>query len=198
MPKRHVDHMKAQRERILRAAIGCMGDLGLERTSIATIRKQANLSTGAIYKHFSSKEEIITEALRFAAMKESMVPATWPELANDLARLDDEMGFDLAATARTNLQLLASGLKPGPIQDMLKPMMEGTLSFLAERLSTMEKAGQIRLIMTPLQTAMCITALADGLTWVGLACNRSRADISRDIAAGLEHLVGKPFSQIEN
>lgn len=189
MPKRHDDHMNAQRERILRAAIVCMGDLGLAATSIATIRRQAELSTGAIYKHFSSKEEIITEALRFAAMKESMVPATWSELKSGLASLDDEMGFELASTARTNLQLLASAVKPGPLQDMLTPMMETTLSLLADRLATMEAAGQLRLRLSPLQTAMCITALADGLTWVGLACGRSRGDISGDVAAGLECLV---------
>lgn len=192
MPKRHADHMIAQRERILRAAIASIGDVGLERTSIATIRKEAGLSTGAIYKHFGGKDEIITEALRFAAMKESMVPATWPELKRELATLDDEMGFEVAATARTNLQLLASAVKPGPVQDMLKPMMEGTLAMLADRLATMEAAGQIRLAMTPLQTAMCITALADGLSWVGLACNRSYADISADVTAGLEQLVGEP------
>lgn len=189
MPKRHDDHMNAQRERILRAAIVCMGDLGLAGTSIATIRRQANLSTGAIYKHFSGKEEIITEALRFAAMKEAMIPARWSELKNGLASLDDEMGFELAAMARTNLQLLASAVQPGPLREMLAPMMEGTLSLLADRLSTMEATGQLRLRLSPLLTAMCITALADGLTWVGLACGRSRADISGDIAAGLGCLV---------
>lgn len=189
MPKRNDEHMNAQRERILRAAIVCMGDLGLAATSIVTIRRQAGLSTGAIYKHFASKEEIITEALRFAAMKESMVPATWSELKSWLVSLEDEMGFELASTARTNLQLLASAVKPGPLQNMLTPMMEDTLSLLADRLTTMEAAGQLRLRLSPLQTAMCITALADGLTWVGLACGRSRADISGDVAAGLECLV---------
>lgn len=189
MPKRTAEHMTAQRERILRAAIRCMGDLGLERTSIAEIRKASQLSTGAIYKHFSSKEEIVAEALRFAAADEAAIPEDWPTLRDELTQLEDENGFEVTTIAGANLQLLASSLRPGPLQAMLKPMMEGTLAILSRRLASMEAAGQIRLRMDPLRTAMCITALADGLTWVGLASDRPRADIAADIAAGLECMI---------
>ncbi len=181
--------MNAQRERILRAAIQCMGELGLERTSVAAICRAARLSTGALYRHFDGKESIVAEALRFAAMDEATVPDSWPDLREGLSRLEDERGFEVDLIARTNLQLLASSLRPGPLRAMLKPMMEGTLAFLADRLATMETAGQIRLRMSPQRTAMCITALADGLTWVGLASGRTRAEIAGDVAAGLDCLV---------
>ena len=59
MPKRDVAHMQGQRERILRAAIRCISELGLESASIAAIRKEAGLSAGAIYTHFGGKDEII-------------------------------------------------------------------------------------------------------------------------------------------
>jgi AcrR family transcriptional regulator len=181
--------MKAQRERILRATIRCIGDLGLEQTSIATIRKEADLSTGAIYKHFSGKEEIVAAALQFAAMDQSDVPREWPMLRDDLAAVGDERGFDMTTVARTNLQLLASSLKPGPLRDQLKPQMEQTHSLLADRLAAMEQAGEIKLKMSPLRSAQCIAALAEGLTWLGLASGREPQEISRDIAAGLECLV---------
>lgn len=189
MPKRTLEHMQAQRERILRAAIRCIGDRGLERTSIAAICETAELSTGAIYKHFKSKDEIVDEALRFAALDEAIVPANWMELRRSLAGLEDECGFDIETVAGTNLQLLASSLRPGPLQTLLKPKMDDALQALAKGLEAMEKSGQIVLKMTPLRTAMCITALADGLTWVGLASNRPKKQISSDIAAGLDCLV---------
>ncbi|UZK66706.1 TetR/AcrR family transcriptional regulator [Sphingomonas sp. M1-B02] len=181
--------MSAQRERILRATIRCIGDLGLEQTSIAAIRKEAELSTGAIYKHFTGKDEIVTAALQFAAMDQSDVPHHWPLLRDDMAALGDERGFDMNVIARTNLQLLASSLRPGPLRVLLTSQMEHTLSVLADRLTAMEQAGEIRLRMSPLRTANCIAALAEGLTWLGLASGRRLEEISRDIVAGLECLV---------
>tara|TARA_R110002020_G_scaffold26741_8_gene86495 strand:+ start:1682 stop:2239 length:558 start_codon:yes stop_codon:yes gene_type:complete len=181
--------MKAQRERILRATIRCIGELGLEQTSIATIRSEAGLSTGAIYKHFGGKDEIVTAALQFAAMDQSEIPHEWSALRDDMAALEEERGFDVTTLARTNLELLASGLHSGPMRDLLKPQMEQTLALLAERLIAMEKGGEIRLKMDPLRTAACMAALAEGLTWLGLASDRELKDISGDIAAGLECLV---------
>jgi AcrR family transcriptional regulator len=189
MPKRSTEYMKAQRERILRATIRCIGDLGLERTSIATIRTEVGLSTGAIYKHFGGKDEIVTAALQFAAMDQSEIPDQWPALRDDMAALEEERGFDVTTLARTNLELLASALRPGPMRDLLKPQMEQTLALLAERLAMMEKAGEIRLRMSPLRTAICMAALTEGMTWLGLAADRELKDISGDIAAGLESLV---------
>lgn len=181
--------MSAQRERILRATIRCIGDIGLEQTSIATIRKEAGLSTGAIYKHFTGKDEIVTAALQFAAMDQSDVPHRWPLLRDDMATLGDERGFEMTAIARTNLQLLASGLRPGPLRDLLTSQMDRTFSVLADRLTAMEQAGEIRLRMSPVRTARCIAALTEGLTWLGLASGRAAEEISRDISAGLECLV---------
>lgn len=189
MPKRSPSHMLAQRERILRATIRCISDVGLERTSIARIRKEAGLSAGAIYKHFGGKDEIVAEALRFAAMTNAMLPDEWPKFKAAVAAAGDQMGFDAPTVARAQLQLLASSMRPGPLHDMVKPMIEGTLSMVAEHLAGMERSGQIRLKLTPIQTAMCISALTDGLLWIGLAEDRALDEISADIAASLDCLI---------
>lgn len=189
MPRRTPSHMLAQRERILRATIRCISDVGLERTSVARICKEAGLSAGAIYKHFSGKDEIVAEALRFAAMTNAMLPDEWPRFKAAVAAADDQMGFDASTAARAHLQLLASSMRPGPLHDMVKPMIEGTLAMVAEHMAAMERTGQIKLKLTPIQTAMCISALTDGLLWIGLASDRALDDISADIAAGLECLI---------
>ena len=189
MPRRSPSHMLAQRERILRATIRCISDVGLERTSIAGIRKEAGLSAGAIYKHFSGKDEIGAQALRCAAMTRAMLPDDGPRVRAAGAAADDQMGFDAPTAVRAQLQLLASSMRPGPLHDMLKPMVEGTLAMVAEHLADMERRGQIRLKLTPVQTALCISALTDGVLWIGLATDRALDHISADIAAGLDCLI---------
>jgi AcrR family transcriptional regulator len=51
----------ARRESILGAALQCFHDLGYEKTTIADIKTRAKVSTGSIYHHFSSKEQLFAE-----------------------------------------------------------------------------------------------------------------------------------------
>ncbi len=50
-----------RREEILGAALQCFHDLGYEKTTIADIKARAKVSTGSIYHHFSSKEQLFAE-----------------------------------------------------------------------------------------------------------------------------------------
>jgi len=50
-----------RRARILEAALHCFHRLGYERTTIADIKARAKVSTGSLYHHFSSKEELFAE-----------------------------------------------------------------------------------------------------------------------------------------
>src|ERR671914_2892020 len=49
---------RRRREAILDAALECFSTLGYDRTTLADIRKRAGASTGSIYHHFKSKEQI--------------------------------------------------------------------------------------------------------------------------------------------
>jgi len=51
----------ARRDEILGAALQCFHDLGYEKTTIADIKARAKASTGSLYHHFSSKEQLFAE-----------------------------------------------------------------------------------------------------------------------------------------
>lgn len=59
MPKVTQSHRDARRAQILDAAMICFARAGFHRTTMQDIVQQAQLSPGAIYLYFSSKEEII-------------------------------------------------------------------------------------------------------------------------------------------
>lgn len=181
--------MQGQRERILRAAILCISNLGLERTSIAEIRKEVGLSAGAIYTHFANKDEIIAEALRFAAMSEAMLPDNWTDFKTSMVSDDEQMGFDVVTIARAKLQLFSGAVRAGPLQDMLRPLIDASLEIAVRHLETMQNAGKIKLRMSALQTAMSISALTDGLIWIGLADGRTWEEIAETITRGLDCLI---------
>ena len=54
---------EARRDRILQAARDCVGRYGLEAVSMEMIIAASGLSTGAVYRHFTGKDEIIAAAV---------------------------------------------------------------------------------------------------------------------------------------
>lgn len=59
MPKVSDEHLAARRSQILDAAAACFAVQGFHRTSMADILAAADLSAGAVYRYFPSKEEIV-------------------------------------------------------------------------------------------------------------------------------------------
>jgi len=59
MPKVSDAHLEARRRQILDAASACFSRQGFHQTSMQDICREAGLSPGAVYRYFSSKEEII-------------------------------------------------------------------------------------------------------------------------------------------
>ena len=59
MPKKSDAHLEARRQQILDAAEACFSRQGFHQTSMQAICSEAGLSPGAVYRYFSSKEDII-------------------------------------------------------------------------------------------------------------------------------------------
>jgi AcrR family transcriptional regulator len=53
-------------DRIVEAALECMREHGVRGATTKTIARNAGVSEGSIYNHFSSRSELIVEALRLA------------------------------------------------------------------------------------------------------------------------------------
>lgn len=66
MPKLSRAKLEARREHILRAASACFDRQGFHRTTIADVRREAGVSTGAIYTYFPHKEAMIRAMLENA------------------------------------------------------------------------------------------------------------------------------------
>ncbi len=69
-PKVTEEHMEARREQILMAAMACVAEKGFHKTTIKDICKKSNLSAGAVYSYFDSKDDLIN-ALREWGQKQN-------------------------------------------------------------------------------------------------------------------------------
>src|SRR5918992_2365791 len=59
MPKVTDEHVEARRRQILAAALRCFAREGFHRTTMQDIFREADLSPGAVYSYFKSKDERI-------------------------------------------------------------------------------------------------------------------------------------------
>jgi TetR/AcrR family transcriptional repressor of uid operon len=59
MPKVTEAHLEARKEQIVRAAAACFSKTGFHHTTMHDICREADLSPGAVYRYFDSKEDII-------------------------------------------------------------------------------------------------------------------------------------------
>src|SRR5438093_13661882 len=59
MPKVQPEYLEHRREQILAAAAACFSRNGFHQTSMQDICAEADVSPGAFYRYFRSKEEII-------------------------------------------------------------------------------------------------------------------------------------------
>lgn len=60
MPKVTQEHLDARRQQIINAARARFASHGFARTSMTDLVAESGLSIGAIYRYFSSKDEIVT------------------------------------------------------------------------------------------------------------------------------------------
>src|SRR5215212_6087280 len=59
MPKVTEEHVEARRRQILSAALRCFARQGFHRTTMQDIFREADLSPGAVYSYFKSKDELV-------------------------------------------------------------------------------------------------------------------------------------------
>jgi AcrR family transcriptional regulator len=74
MPYRPTETTRARaaaaRERVLQAALDQLAEGGYGSASVSAVARRAGLATGSVYRHFSSKADLLAEVFRVAAQRE--------------------------------------------------------------------------------------------------------------------------------
>ena len=186
MPKRDSTHMTAQRERILQAALGCIGAYGVEGTSIAHIRKAAGLSAGTIYRYFASKEDLVVAALEHFSTYETAVPipGNWAEYRAGLMKEKRPTGLSSAELDSAMLHLMAAALSADYLRAAIRPVIERNLAEQRQVVEALVKAGGIEIAGTPEETVRAVAAVGIGMSWLA-ALSRQSAEAAAEEAAGI-------------
>jgi AcrR family transcriptional regulator len=137
MPKVLPEYLELRRQQILDAAAACFARRGFHQTTMQDICGEAELSPGAIYRYFTSKEEIIQAMCSRGRLEDEELMRGAMQLDGTLAILDEliriyfsgvedrelcVLMIELTSEARHN-EFIADSLRQGRDQ-VLGPLRE--------------------------------------------------------------------------
>ena len=171
MPKVSQSYLDARRAQILDAAIVCFSRQGFHRATMQHIVKQSQLSPGAIYNYFASKEEIVEAIARdrhdrerkimMEARKKGTVSAALShlrdaflgELNNPMERLRRRVSSQMWTEAQRNPRILRT----------VRRGLNGPRKVLRDILADAQRRGEISRKADPDATARFLIAAFHGL-----------------------------------
>jgi len=163
-------HSKASKAnthaRLVEAAAARFKELGIDGISLADLMKDLKLTHGGFYKHFGSRDELVTEALELAlaetghAMRQRLFADGKPEVEAFVDFYLDEAHRDERATGCAVAALAGDAARKGStVQAQFRESIERNLETLSEALgpravSTAESRAKALLILSTLYGAL--------------------------------------------
>lgn len=188
MPKVSAEHLEARRRQILDAARVCFARRGFHQTSMQDIYRQAELSPGAVYRYFKSKDDIIEaqceENIRHIAddLSPAALRRSWAEVLDELeavvlkalvgAEGHDDIGIDL--------EVWGEAVRNPRIGAAVRRTLGVERELLADIVRRAQARGEVNPDLDP--TAVAATALA---LFEGLVVQRA-LDPSADLRGQVE------------
>lgn len=166
MPRVLPEYLELRRRQIIEAAAACFDREGFHRTSMQDICRQAELSPGAIYRYFRSKEEII-EAMGEEHLRRDLELIEAARRQEDTLEVFEELAhlffnrFQLE-NAACDVELYAEALRNETIRETLKKGSDGIRESFKGVIQRAQERGEIKPSLDPDAVARAFMALFGG------------------------------------
>ena len=169
MPKLKPNTQLARREHILDAAEHCFARSGFHRTTMADICSEAQVSPGALYVYFASKEDLIagiTERDRSKLASQLSEVAKAPDLMVALAGLGEHYTIE---EPRHKQQLVieigCQSMREGQVGEIFRSCDRFVLEQFEALFVRAKAEGKIAPALDCKTLAQAVAVIGDGLFW---------------------------------
>lgn len=169
MPKLAPETQAARRDHILDAAASCFEQAGFHGTSMHDICAAAEVSPGALYTYFASKEELIAglverEKERFS--RELAHVADSPDLIAAIHGLAQHFCCDQSpGKLRLHVEIGAEASRNEALGRIVRQTDKFVMESFAELLSQAKEKGLIDPVFDVQTVVRAMAAIGDGLFW---------------------------------
>ena len=190
MPKVTEAHLEARRQQILDAASTCFASQGFHQTTMQDICREAELSAGAVYRYFASKEDIIAASCLECQERNLAVIEAAAGQSDDTFEVLDRLadgGFlmldepEAREHMNMNIQLWGEALRNPQVMEMYRRAgLDLWRDALAQLMRQAKERGEIAAGLDPESVAEVLVS-----TWYGLVLQKSfdpQVDVSQYLA----------------
>ena len=173
MPKISPEQAQARRDQIIRAALVCTARDGFHQTTIQDICREAELSTGAVYSYFNSKEEIVRAVADVSYEENRSFLEEVTQNEDPYQALDEIVNRYFLrpfaephadAFLRVDLNLYAESLRNPEIREVMERNREGIVSQLENFIKNCQATGIIAPDRDARATAQVLFGMHVGMT----------------------------------
>ena len=169
MPKLKPDTQRARREHILDAAEHCFARAGFHRCTMHDICKEAEISPGALYVYFSSKEALIAgiaERDRTKLADQLSELAKAPDLLAALARLGEHYAVEEPRHKRVLcIEIGCEATRNPAVGEIFRSVDSFCLENFEQLFARARAEGKIAPEVDTATLAEIIAVIGDGLFW---------------------------------
>jgi len=197
MPKVTEEHVAARRHQIMDAAAACFCRNGFHHSTMQDICRQAELSAGAVYGYFASKEEIIESMIRERQAHTASIMEAIRGRGETLKVLDEMadvffMHLEDPQKCALNVELWAEALRSPRIRELLLTELANIGGPIAEIVQQAQGRGEINAALDAQAVAQVMLSFFDGL--VLQKATDSRIDVWKYVAV-MKAMMGGSFWQ---
>jgi len=170
MPKVLPEYLELRRQQILDAAAACFARRGFHQTTMQDICGEAELSPGAVYRYFRSKEEII-EAMgqhrqreNAERLEQAMAKGKTAEVFDELLRVFfvDRVEEEFSAYCALTIEFMSEAPRSPRIRESLRQTNKAVRDGLLEVVRQSQERGDIDATLDPEAVARVMVALYHG------------------------------------
>jgi AcrR family transcriptional regulator len=171
MPKVQPEYLEQRKQQIVDAAAACFTRAGFHQTTMQDICAEADMSPGAVYRYFRSKEEIIQAmCLRGhdedqETIREIMAGrATTREVLEELVHVYFE-GAESRELCALSIELLGETRRDPVVMESVRAGMDTTFETLAAVVRQAQERGEMSAELDPVAMGRVMMGLYQGLIW---------------------------------
>jgi AcrR family transcriptional regulator len=197
------------RERILKAAIDEIAEVGFEKARLVDIAKRADLTVGSIYTWFENKEDLfraaLEDALEAQLLSNAAALAGVPELNQDkwlyeIANLVPRNHEDDTVTVAQRLMIESyyASWRDVDAREKLLPRLRTHVQMYVDIIERAQADGAVRTDIDTLALAMVMAAVPLGMSMLNLAgFDRIKDSVWMPIILGVHESL-KPSAEKQN
>ena len=198
MARRTKAEAEQTRQRILKAALELFADKGYERTTFEDVARRIRLTKGAVYWHFKTKPDLLTELVSFMSQRHT------EQVGRDLPHPETLEGLTAHFVARALLitatpsnrryflmmrHLDWPSAKFEPVKRRIRQVSTGPFAILESTLLMLKRTNVVRADTD----VVSVTSIL-GVMWLGLI----EHEISKCLEVGLTQAIELGFHAVLN